>query len=46
MIELRWLRLNSPPFDRILQFREISKDGDNFPYYGKWQDVPLVDETS
>lgn len=43
-IELRWSMLNPYTLERSLQFREIEEDED-YPYnYGKWQDVPVVDQ--
>ncbi len=43
-IELRWLRLRSPPFDRVLQFREIEFAESEFIDYGEWQDVSVEDQ--
>ena len=43
-IDIRWFRLPNPPFDRILQFREIDVDEDGYAIFRAWQDVPVVDQ--
>lgn len=43
-IEVRWLIKKEIPFDRVLQYREVSLDEEDYLQYGPWEDVPVSRE--